>query len=70
MNPLLGLRQKLRALFHRSRLDDELGEEMRFHFDTQMQRNLEAGLSPEEARDKRRQQFGGVDQIKEYCRDE
>ena len=70
MNPLLGLRQKLRALFRRSRLDDELGEEMRFHVENQVQRNLEAGLSPEEAREEARRQFGGVDQIKEYCRDE
>jgi putative ABC transport system permease protein len=70
MNPLSGLRQRLRALFRRSRLDDELGEEMRFHLDAQVQRNLEAGLSPREAREEARRQFGGVDQIKEYCRDE
>lgn len=41
---------RLRALFHRNRLDAELDEELRDHVDRQIEFNLAAGMSPEEAR--------------------
>jgi predicted permease len=64
------LRLRLRTLFQRSRLDDELAEEVRFHLDMREQRDREVGLAPKEAAWSARRQFGGVDQIKEGCRDE
>jgi predicted permease len=41
---------RLRALFHRNHLDSELDEELRGHMDRQIEFNLAAGMSPEEAR--------------------
>ena len=41
---------RLRALFHRNRLDSELDEEIRDHLDRQIEFNLAGGMSPEEAR--------------------
>jgi len=41
---------RLRALFHRNRLDSELDEEFRDHVERQIEFNLAAGMSAEEAR--------------------
>jgi putative ABC transport system permease protein len=41
---------RLRALFHRNRLDSELDEEIRDHLDRQIEFNVAGGMSPEEAR--------------------
>lgn len=41
---------RLRALFHRGRLDSELDEEIRDHLNWQIEFNLAGGMSPEEAR--------------------
>lgn len=41
---------RLRALFHRNRLNAELDEELRDHLDRQIEFNLARGMSPEEAR--------------------
>jgi predicted permease len=60
--------RKLGALFRRRKLDVEMAEELRGHIELQTERNLAAGLSPEEARYAARRQFGGVEQIKELAR--
>ncbi|MCW5548715.1 MAG: ABC transporter permease [Opitutaceae bacterium] len=60
---------KLRALFSRSRLEREMAEEMQAHLDGLTERNIAAGMSPEEARYAARRAFGGVEQIKERARD-
>jgi len=60
----------LRALFGRSRLDEELAEEMRFHVEMEIQRHLDAGLPPREARRAALRRFGGFDQLRERSRDE
>ena len=41
---------RLRALFHRNRMDSELDEEIRDHLNRQIEFNLAGGMSPEEAR--------------------
>ncbi len=48
-----------------ARLDSEL----RFHFDEQVAANLRKGMSEAEARRATRLEFGGIEQIKEECRD-
>jgi predicted permease len=63
------LLQRLRALFRKEELDRELSEEMAFHLENQIERNIEAGMSAEEARCAALRSFGGVDQAKEECRD-
>ncbi len=58
-----------RALFHKEDLEEELEEELRFHVEMQTKKNIESGMRPEEARYEALRRFGGVEQIKEECRD-
>jgi hypothetical protein len=58
--------QRLRG---RGRLEDELNAELRFHFDRLVADSIADGLSEEEARRRARAEFGGVESIKEACRD-
>jgi len=59
----------LRALVRGERLDREMDEEMRFHLEMLAREKLEEGMSAEDARSNAFRQFGGVDQIKETCRE-
>ena len=61
---------RFRALFSRSRHEREMAEEMQAHLDGLAERNVAAGMSPEEARFAALRAFGGVEQIKERARDE
>jgi putative ABC transport system permease protein len=60
---------RLRALFGRKSMDSSMDQELRFHFDRQMAKHIQAGLSSEEARRRVRLEFGGSAQIEEECRD-
>lgn len=63
------VRLRLRSLFWRHVVEDELDEELRYHLDRQVEENLAAGMSPREARDAALREFDGLDQRKEECRD-
>lgn len=63
------LKQRLRALFRRSDLENELDEELRAHLEREIGQNLRLGMSPEEARQVALKEFGGIEQAKEECRD-
>jgi predicted permease len=56
-------------LFHRRRLEGDLTEELRFHLESEINKNIAAGMSREEARYAALRSFGGVEQVKEECRD-
>jgi putative ABC transport system permease protein len=58
-----------RTLFRRGAVESELAEELRFHLDRQIAENLAAGMSPMEARRAAMIEFGGVESMKEECRD-
>ena len=58
-----------KALFHRNVVDCEMEQELRFHLEQQIAANIAAGMPPEEARYAALREFGGVDQIREECRD-
>lgn len=60
---------RLRSLFCRSQVEKELDEELRFHLEHQAEKYMCAGLSREVAARRVRLEFGGVDQIKEDCRE-
>ncbi len=62
--------RKLRTLFSRNRLEQEMTAEMQAHFDELAERHRAEGIAPEEARYAAMRDFGGVEQIKERCRDE
>jgi len=56
-------------LFAGRRLEKELDAELRFHLETQVDDNIRAGMPEDEARRLARNQFGGIEQVKEDCRD-
>ena len=63
------LRFRLRVLFRRDAAENQLDEELRFHFDREVDKLLNSGHSREAALRCTRLAFGGVEQIKEDCRD-
>lgn len=60
---------RLRALFRRTAVDGELDDELRFHLERQVEKYIRSGLSHEEAARRTRLEFGGLDQVKENCRE-
>ncbi|MBI3650779.1 MAG: ABC transporter permease [Acidobacteria bacterium] len=63
------LKLRLRALFHKTEMERELDEELRFHLEKEIEQNLQRGLTPEEARNAALRSFGGLEQVKEESRD-
>ena len=63
------LRYRLRALFRRQAVESELTDELRFHFDKEVEKLERRGLSPDEARRQARLHFGGQAQVSEDCRE-
>lgn len=59
---------RIRSLFFRTRVEQELDDELRFHLQQQIEENAAAGMSTE-ARYAARLAIGGAEQIKEECRD-
>jgi predicted permease len=60
---------RLRSLFRRSSVEQELSDELRFHLDRLIEQNVSKGMEPEEARYAALRELGAVEQIKEECRD-
>lgn len=60
---------RLRSLFYRGRAEKDLDEELRFHYERQTEKYVQSGLSPEEARRRVRLSFGGLEQVKDECRE-
>ena len=60
---------RLRSLLRRAKVDEELDEELRFHVEHQAEKYARSGMSREEALRLVRLDFGGVDRIKEDCRE-
>jgi len=59
----------LRGLFRKKQTESELKEELEFHLKNEIDKNLKAGMTPEEARYTALRSFGGVEQTKDQCRD-
>src|SRR3954471_23527247 len=66
---LSDLRYRLRALFRRSTVEQELEDELRFHLERQKNKYIASGMPPIEAARRVRIDFGATDSIKEECRD-
>ncbi len=60
---------RFRSLFRRGRVETELSEELRFHLEKLTEGNVSQGMTPKEARYAALRELGGVEQIKEECRD-
>src|ERR1700691_4908848 len=59
----------LQRLFAHKRMENDLDRELRFHFESQGADKIRSGISESEARRLTRLEFGGIDQIKEDCRE-
>lgn len=60
---------RLRALLQRDAVEAELHDELRYHFEQQVQKYVASGLSRTEAMRRARLEFGGADNVKEECRE-
>src|SRR5271157_1046856 len=60
---------RFRSLFRKSRVENELSDEIRFHLENLIAEKVAQGMPPEEARYAALRELGGVEQIKEECRD-
>lgn len=65
-----GARFRLRAFFGRKAVEAELDDEIGFHLEQQILKYLASGMSREEATRRARLAIGGVEQVKEACRDD
>jgi putative ABC transport system permease protein len=63
------LRYRLRSLLQSKGEEEQLDVELRFHFDQEVEKHLKSGVSRTEALRRARGNFGGVEQVKEECRD-
>ncbi|HEX4277223.1 MAG TPA: ABC transporter permease [Bryobacteraceae bacterium] len=61
---------RARVLFHRTAAEEDLNEELQFHLTHQAQRYAAGGLLPDEAMRRARLELGGLEQLKEQCRDQ
>jgi putative ABC transport system permease protein len=66
---LSDLNFRIRALFRRRAAETDLDEELRFHAEQQREKYMQAGMTIDEATRRVRLEFGGLDQVKEECRE-
>lgn len=60
---------RVRSLLRRDQVEQDLEDEIRDHFERRIEADVALGLTREEARYRALHAFGGVDQIREECRD-
>jgi predicted permease len=60
---------RFRSFFRKSCVEKELSEELRFHLERLIEENVSRRMKPEDARNAALRELGGLDQIKEECRD-
>ena len=60
---------RLRSLFRRARVEQELDAELQFHLDQQVKEYLSAGMTSAEARSAAQRSLGGVTRVREGCED-
>jgi predicted permease len=66
---LIDLFFRLKALFRRNAVESELDQELRFHLERQVEKLMRSGLTRQEAVRRARIEFGGVESVKEECRE-
>ncbi len=60
---------RLRSLFRRSVVENELDDELQFHVEQQVEKLIRSGLTREKAMRQTRLQFGDLGHVKEDCRE-
>ena len=59
----------VRYLFRRGKVENEIDTELQYHYDRQVEENIRRGMPAAEARLAARRLIGGVEQVKDECRD-
>ena len=59
----------LRSLFRKEKVERELNDELSFHLEMEIEKNIARGMQPVEARTEALRSFGGMEKFKEECRD-
>jgi predicted permease len=59
----------LRRFFQKEKSEKQLDAELQFHLERQIAGYVETGMSPEEARRRAKLEFGGLEPIKQDCRE-
>src|SRR6516165_7028643 len=60
---------RLRSLFHREKAELDHREELQFHLQNQIDEYIAGGMDAQEARHAAFRSLGGVEQVKEECRE-
>jgi predicted permease len=60
---------RLRSLFRKDRAELDLSDELQFHLQNQIDEFVAQGMNPQQARRGALQSLGGVEQVKEECRE-
>ena len=60
---------RVRSLFRRETVESEMEDELRFHSEHQIEKYLKTGMSRGEALRRLHMEFGGLEQVKEDCRE-
>jgi len=60
---------RLRSLMRRPAIENELDDELRFHLERETEKYVRSGMSEAEAVRRARLQFGGLDSVKDECRE-
>ena len=60
---------RIRSLLRRDRVEHDLTDEIRFHLEKLIEENVARGMTPEDGRYAAVRELGGLEQIKEECRD-
>jgi len=64
------LKLRMRALLRRSRVEQELDEELDFHIEHETRKLIDEGMTPSDARRRAQARFGSTVVMAERCRDE
>lgn len=60
---------RVRSIFRKNHVEQDLTDELRFHLEKLIEQNVARGMAPAQARYAALRELGGVEQIKEECRD-
>jgi predicted permease len=60
---------RVRSLFRRETVESEMEDELGFHWERQIEKHMKKGIDRGEALRRVRMEFGGLEQVKEDCRD-
>src|SRR3984957_11849046 len=60
---------RVRSLFRRETVESEMEDELGFHWERQIEKHVKTGIDRDEALRRVRLEFGGLEQVKEDCRD-